>query len=75
MNIIVLLIAYSPVLGPNGRLFNRVFDLANRSLKKTFGMELVELSTRANIIQDQGNADDELDEARKATGIRKKGIF
>ena len=70
-----LLNTYSSVLGGNGRLFNRVFDLANRSLKKTFGMELAELLTRANLIQDQGNADDDLDEARKATGIRKKGSF
>lgn len=52
-----------------------MFDLANRSLKKTFGIELAELLTRANLIQDQGNADDDLDEARKATGIRKKGSF
>lgn len=71
----MLLNVYSSVLGLNGRLFNRVFDLANRSLKKTFGMELAELSTRANIIQDQGNADDDLDEARRATGIRRKGSF
>ena len=38
-------------------------------------MELVELPTRANVSQDADNADEELDEARKVTGMRKKGAF
>ncbi|KAM6503668.1 MAGE domain containing protein [Amanita muscaria] len=63
------------VLGSNTRLFNRVYVQANAILNKTFGMELVELPSRANINQSTNEADaqeDELDEARKATGMRKK---
>ncbi len=71
----VILNTYSSVLGPNTRLFNRVFARANQLLSKTFGMQLVELPTRANISQDQNGADDDLEEARQATGIRKKGSF
>lgn len=71
----VVLNTYPSVLGPNTRLFNRVFARANQSLNKTFGMQLVELPTRANISQDQNGADDDLEEGRQATGIRKKGSF
>lgn len=63
------------VLGSNARLFNRVFERAQGILKKTFGMEFVELQSRALLDQD-ANTDaneDDLNEARKATGVKKKG--
>jgi hypothetical protein len=59
-------------MGTNTRAFNRVFDLAQRKLRNTFGMELAELPSRAGI--DQNNNEEE-NEARKATGARKKGSF
>lgn len=62
------------VLGPNTRAFNHVYDLAQDILQKTFGMELVELQSRAGLDKDANNAnEDELNEARKATGVKKKG--
>lgn len=41
-------------------------------LRNTFGMELVELPSRAAFDKDN-NPEDDLDEARKATGMKKKG--
>jgi hypothetical protein len=63
------------VLGPNTRAFNHVYEAAQEILRNTFGMELVELQTRAGLEQDASlNAtQDDLNEARKATGIKKKG--
>lgn len=62
------------VLGPNTRAFNHVYDLAQDILQKTFGMELVELQSRAVLDKDANNGnEDELNEARKATGVKKKG--
>ncbi|KAF5375853.1 hypothetical protein D9615_008195 [Tricholomella constricta] len=60
------------VLGNNPRAFNRVFDRAQDILRKTFGMELAELQTRAGLDADATNADDELSQARNATGVKKK---
>ncbi|KAF8635766.1 hypothetical protein AX17_003865 [Amanita inopinata Kibby_2008] len=63
------------VLGPNTRLFNRVFTHANHILRTNFGMGLIELPTRGSINQNDnndGDQGDELDEARKVTGWRKK---
>ncbi|KAF9466735.1 MAGE family-domain-containing protein [Collybia nuda] len=61
------------VLGPNTRAFNHVYDIAQDILRKTFGMELVELQSRAGLDKDASNAnEDELNEARNATGVRKK---
>ncbi|KAG5641632.1 hypothetical protein DXG03_004569 [Asterophora parasitica] len=60
------------VLGPNSRTFNRVFHAAQDILKKTFGMELAELQTRAGLDADTTNGDDELSQARNATGVKKK---
>ncbi|TEB26424.1 hypothetical protein FA13DRAFT_1737355, partial [Coprinellus micaceus] len=74
------------VLSPHNRLFKRVFDLAQSKLRDTLGMELVELPTRAGLDQEsatgsQGGAgpsgtqaqpDDDLSQARKATGMKKK---
>ena len=61
------------VLGTYSRAFNRIFDLAQKKLRHTFGMELAELPSRAGL--DHQNNDDEENEARKATGTRKKGLF
>jgi melanoma-associated antigen len=51
--------------------------MAQKILRKTFGMELVELRSRAEIHAegnaDNNNKDDDLEEARKATGVKKKG--
>lgn len=62
------------VLGSNTRAFNHVFEIAQELLRNTFGMELVELQSRAGLEQDTNlNAtQDDLNEARKATGIKKK---
>ena len=64
-----------PVLGSNSRSFSRVFDCAQDILQKTFGMELAELPSRAGLDADTNEADDELNEARKATGMKKKGLL
>jgi hypothetical protein len=65
------------VLGSSARSFNTVLEHAQKILRKTFGMELVELRSRAEIQVDgnaNGNKDDDLEEARNATGVKKKGI-
>ena len=61
------------VIGTKARAFNRVFQLAQQKLRNTFGMELAELPSRAGL--DQENNNEEENEARKATGSRKKGLF
>jgi len=64
------------VLGTNTRSFNLIFDMAQKVLRKTFGMELIELRSRAEIHAEgnaNGNKDDDLEEARKAAGVKKKG--
>ncbi|CAA7264566.1 unnamed protein product [Cyclocybe aegerita] len=58
------------VLGPNARSFNRVFELAQKKLREVFGMELVELPTRAGLEKD-GN-EEGADEPRLETGLKKK---
>lgn len=60
------------MVGSNGRAFARIFDRAQDILQKIFGMELVELRSRAGIEAEANNAEDELNEARKATGVKKK---
>jgi len=62
------------VLGPHTRAFNVVFEGAQQKLRKTFGMELVEVPTRA-ALDEENAADEELDDIRQATGVRKKGIY
>jgi hypothetical protein len=50
--------------------------MAQKVLRKTFGMELIELRSRAEIHAEgnaNGNKDDDLEEARKAAGVKKKG--
>ncbi|KAJ7211020.1 MAGE-domain-containing protein [Mycena rebaudengoi] len=65
------------VLGANTRAFAAVFAAAQTILRKTFAMELVELRSRAELDKDaagpgkEAQADD-LDEARQATGVKKK---
>jgi len=58
------------IMGSNTRAFNHIFDLAQQKLRNTFGMELAELPSRAGL--DQENNDEEENEARKATGAKKK---
>ncbi|KAF8063435.1 MAGE family-domain-containing protein [Lyophyllum atratum] len=60
------------VLGTNTRAFNRVFDRAQDILQTTFGMEFAELQTRAGLDGDAAHPDDELRQARGATGMKKK---
>lgn len=40
-------------LGPNSRMFKKVFDQAQMNLNAVFGMELVELPTREKITLQQ----------------------
>ncbi|KAF7983597.1 hypothetical protein HWV62_20497 [Athelia sp. TMB] len=62
------------VMGSSSRAFNTVFDLAQKTLRKTFGMELVELRSRAEIHAESNatGANEDLEEASKATGVKKK---
>ncbi|KIJ90175.1 hypothetical protein K443DRAFT_686926 [Laccaria amethystina LaAM-08-1] len=65
------------VLGANAsRAFNSVFLAAQEKLRKVFGMELVEIPSRAGLDQENntnGN-EEELAEARRATGVKKKSV-
>jgi hypothetical protein len=67
------------VLGSNTRAFNRVFSMAQDVLRNTFGMELVELRSRAELDKDTAapatQNQDDLEEARKATGVKKKCAY
>ncbi|KAJ6629869.1 MAGE family-domain-containing protein [Mycena sp. CBHHK59/15] len=64
------------VLGSNTRAFARVFARAQEILRHTLGMELVELRSRAELDKDTAGPgagkEDDLAEARKATGVKKK---
>jgi hypothetical protein len=60
------------VLASNSRLFNSVLERAQKLLRKTFAMELVELQSRNYREQDNVVAGDDLQEARNATGVKKK---
>ncbi|KAG1745033.1 MAGE-domain-containing protein [Suillus paluster] len=59
------------VLASNSRSFNHVLERAQKLLKKTFAMELVELQSR-NYREQDVVAGDDLQEARNATGVRRK---
>ncbi|KAL0572212.1 hypothetical protein V5O48_009747 [Marasmius crinis-equi] len=61
------------VLGTNSRIFNRVLETANRILNKTFGMELVELPSKAYLEEDAAPAAAEqvAEEGKKAGGKKK----
>ncbi|KAF9220610.1 MAGE-domain-containing protein [Gyrodon lividus] len=56
------------VLGSNTRSFTVVFERAQRLLRKTFAMELVELQSRNYREQDPATGDD----LQNATGVKKK---
>lgn len=60
------------VLGANTRAFKAVFAGAQQKLKATFGMELVELASRAGR-EHERNADEEPDRDANASVIKKKG--
>ncbi|KAJ6602809.1 MAGE-domain-containing protein [Mycena vulgaris] len=68
------------VLGANTRSFARVFGTAQAILRTTLGMELVELRSRAELDKDTAGPgsgtgagkEADLEEARKATGVKKK---
>jgi hypothetical protein len=62
------------VLGSNSRSFNSVLERAQKLLRKTFAMELVELQARNYREQDVAAGDD-LQEARNATGVKKKSTL
>ncbi|KAG1893601.1 MAGE-domain-containing protein [Suillus fuscotomentosus] len=63
------------VLASNSRSFNSVFERAQKLLKKTFAMELVELQSRNYREQDNVVAGDDLQEARNAIGVKKKSML
>ncbi|KAJ7113007.1 MAGE family-domain-containing protein [Mycena epipterygia] len=62
------------VLGSNTRAFPRVLATAQAVLRSKLGMELVELRSRAELDKDTAapGKEDDLEEARKATGVKKK---
>ncbi|KAJ7186488.1 MAGE family-domain-containing protein [Mycena filopes] len=62
------------VLGSNARAFPRVMAMAQEMLKNTLGVELVELRSRAELDKETAapGREDDLEEARKATGVKKK---
>ncbi|EPQ53113.1 MAGE-domain-containing protein [Gloeophyllum trabeum ATCC 11539] len=57
------------VLGSNTRSFNVVMEQAQKILRKTFGMELVELRSRAGLDQEENAEAD----GEERTGLKKKG--
>ncbi|EJD00539.1 MAGE-domain-containing protein [Fomitiporia mediterranea MF3/22] len=59
------------ILGENTRAFNIVFAMAQETLQSTFGMELVELMSRAERDREQ-NENDEVQDGANATGLKKK---
>jgi hypothetical protein len=67
----MIVIIFQSVMGSHTRAFNGIFVLAQLKLRNTFGMELAELPSRAGL--DQENNNEEENEARKATGAKKKG--
>ncbi|KAF5361515.1 hypothetical protein D9758_006135 [Tetrapyrgos nigripes] len=61
------------VMGSNSRSFQRVFEAAQAILRQTFGMELVELQSKAALEKERAGIDEEaLEENRKATATKKK---
>jgi len=62
-------------MGSNSRSFGRVFEMAQLTLKQTFGMEMVELQSKAALEKERTGVDEEqLEESRKATATKKKGL-
>jgi melanoma-associated antigen len=60
-------INHSIVLGSSARAFPLVFQRAQVILRRTFGMELVELH--------RGQTVEDAEEAQTGTGMRKKGML
>ena len=59
--------------GGNTRMFKNIFSLAQKRLQSVFGMELVELMTRAERDRDLDTVDD--GDNSTAVGLKKKGMF
>ncbi|KAL1662948.1 MAGE family-domain-containing protein [Schizophyllum commune] len=61
------------VLGGSARQFGAVLAIAQKILRDTFGMELVELPSRAALEKEaNGDKDAELEDAQRATGVKKR---
>jgi hypothetical protein len=61
------------VLGNTPRAFKDVLERAQGILRTTFGMELVELQSRAELDKDDTSKENADGDRRKATGVKKKG--
>jgi len=62
------------VLGNTPRAFKNVLERAQGILRTTFGMELVELQSRAELDKEDTSKDNaDGGDRRKATGVKKKG--
>ena len=61
------------VLGNTPRAFKDVLERAQGILQTTFGMELVELQSRAELDKEEASKDNTDGDRRKATGVKKKG--
>jgi len=61
------------VLGNTPRAFKDVLERAQGILRTTFGMELVELQSRAELDKEDTSKDNGDEDRRKATGVKKKG--
>ena len=64
---------YYVVLGENTRSFGAVYQVAQKILENTFGMELVELMSRAERERDKDEPEEEGE--KNGTGLKKKGIL
>lgn len=66
-----------PLVLGNSRAFNSIFDRAQHILRKTFGMELVELQTRAELVKEAGapGGDDEEESGKKKAPSSKAYIL
>jgi len=63
------------VLGNTPRAFKDVLERAQGILRTTFGMELVELRSRAELDKEDVSKDNADGNQRKATGVKKKGKY
>ena len=63
------------VLGNTPRAFKDVLERAQGILRTTFGMELVELRSRAELDKEDASKDNADGDQRKATGVKKKGKY
>ena len=61
------------VLGNTPRAFKDVLERAQGILRATFGMELVELQSRAELDKEDTSKDNADGDRRKATGVKRKG--